>query len=825
MKKIGLLLKGFVTLALTGLLFASCAGGISDPVDLQSFIDASGSTVNLSDGEFVLNENESIVINGAQSITGGDSKFDMKGAVITVKAAGVNLSNLTNVSEIIVASEVGDGDFTLNGSDVTKLTVNGGGANSVHINNAVVASVSVSKEGVRIVLEGATTVAALEIKANCALDKGEGSTAVVASLTIADSVTEIEFKATITITNVEKIPATVTIEAPEGVTVPESVTTAKEKAAAGDEEKNDTDSSDSNPEPEPEQNTYFMNYDSDQSENCAVSIPLPGNPKYKKGDYVHVHVTGTASNNLPVLRFSLTQGAESFGWARLTNELRKDVSIVKDTPFSIDYNFKVVKDYYTDEDAVSNLYLCYESGVVGYVGNQQTVLTNVEVTCEKLTTVPSPEPFPTNLYFGADHWDDGTVCYTYYFDETKGKYFVSSGETYKVVFSGTPDRDVDDVWMDISIVQNNSNGDDWGGFGASANHGDSYSFTKDKPFEREFYLIIEDGRNQNIDDDYYSYISVNAFKPFVLKDYNITLTKVDTSLYSGDPSAENKFAIKKTIIGTHSYRGAKVNDECVIKWNPDVDYQDLGWRLSNFDMSEYTGVRITVPSQKDQKLEVKIRPFNNPNGKEASFPVPFDGVCTAWFNGFGKNYGDISGVSWKDGMDIYLAANGFNHTDTQVLKVELLTETAPVCPDDLKWNGVEFGSQSYDVHLSGGTVTWLKGSTDGGCGWNLSGIDFSDYKKVRVYVSSNNAENLSLNIWDSDWQNGCAYGSSVQTHLQEQEPYLEASLLCDDYTWSNKEQISIDLSKGIIVYLQSPLGEPRSTDQTTVVTKIEFLTE
>ena len=87
------------------------------------------------------------------------------GKTLTVKASGTELQNVSNAT-IIIDQQVGDGDVTLTGcSNITKLVVNGGGSNSIHIKNSKVANVEVKKDAVRVAMEGTSQVEAVVVNA------------------------------------------------------------------------------------------------------------------------------------------------------------------------------------------------------------------------------------------------------------------------------------------------------------------------------------------------------------------------------------------------------------------------------------------------------------------------------------------------------------------------------------------------------------------------------------------------------------------------------------------------------------------------------------
>ncbi|TXK66922.1 S-layer homology domain-containing protein, partial [Paenibacillus sp. N3.4] len=88
---------------------------------------------------------------------------------VVVNAAGVTLQNMVINGDLLLGEGIGNGDAFLENVKVTgKVTVQGGGENSIHFNNSVLVDIIIDKKAgtgiVRIVSEGTTTVALVSIK-------------------------------------------------------------------------------------------------------------------------------------------------------------------------------------------------------------------------------------------------------------------------------------------------------------------------------------------------------------------------------------------------------------------------------------------------------------------------------------------------------------------------------------------------------------------------------------------------------------------------------------------------------------------------------------
>lgn len=181
-------MKKFLFIALTAALLASCQNNPSDSdnnqntppqnqtVTLQSRLQSAepGTTIDLESEKLSVTDNGSYTIDKALTIKNGD----LKKATFTVKATGVKFEEMKNISNINVAEEVGNGDFSvINCNEIDEINVNGGGANSIHIENTTVLRLIVQKKDVRIALKNNDTISVKNtlIFADCKLDAETGS--------------------------------------------------------------------------------------------------------------------------------------------------------------------------------------------------------------------------------------------------------------------------------------------------------------------------------------------------------------------------------------------------------------------------------------------------------------------------------------------------------------------------------------------------------------------------------------------------------------------------------------------------------------------------
>lgn len=282
-------MKKFLFIALTAALLASCQNNPSDSdnnqntppqnqtVTLQSRLQSAepGTTIDLESEKLSVTDNGSYTIDKALTIKNGD----LKNATFTVKATGVKFEEMKNISNINVAAEVGDGDFSVvNCNEIDIINVNGGGANSIHIENTTVLKLIVQKKDVRIVLKNndTTSVKNTLIFADCKLDAETGSS--FENVIINSGVTKLELAGNVVIGKIvaqESSSATISITATVKINSADSIIKAnlkKEDGSAADtSEIKDATLTDAEKE-ELEKNIFYskLNFESSDKEKVTV---------------------------------------------------------------------------------------------------------------------------------------------------------------------------------------------------------------------------------------------------------------------------------------------------------------------------------------------------------------------------------------------------------------------------------------------------------------------------------------------------------------------------------------------------------------------------
>ncbi|WP_168735462.1 S-layer homology domain-containing protein [Cohnella fermenti] len=112
------------------------------------------------------------------------------GGNLEVGASGTTLRNVVVKGDLTILPSVGEGDVYLHNVEVEGSTfIQGGGRNSVHIDNSVLGTVVIDKSGglVRVVVDGATVIAQLDVQSDAGIESPQGMESGIAGITILSS--------------------------------------------------------------------------------------------------------------------------------------------------------------------------------------------------------------------------------------------------------------------------------------------------------------------------------------------------------------------------------------------------------------------------------------------------------------------------------------------------------------------------------------------------------------------------------------------------------------------------------------------------------------
>lgn len=278
-------------------------------------------------------------------------------------------------------------------------------------------------------------------------------------------------------------------------------------------------------------------------------------------------------------------------------------------------------------------------------------------------------------------------------------------------------------------------------------------------------------------------------------------------------SAKNKFAIEGVELGSISWSKGTITNKGEILWTDTKDWQETGWELRNVDMSLYGALRIELAPGNNEEVKVILE---NPAGP-GNWGYTFDNnIAFIYFNGAGRNWGNIETPDPKDGFLIKIGGQELP-SKTVIKSIELYKKTELPDTSNLELLGIPFGSHTYKARAMGNEITWLKGTKSADYGWDLSGIDLSEYDRIRIELESNNASSLMLVMRDENNQNYHTYKKPLESNI------WEADLTGEGATWAEENSHPFDTSKGLKAFLGVYSEKPFGKDQKTVVKSVQLI--
>ena len=221
---------------------------------------------------------------------------------------------------------------------------------------------------------------------------------------------------------------------------------------------------------------------------------------------------------------------------------------------------------------------------------------------------------------------------------------------------------------------------------------------------------------------------------------------------------------------------------------------DAGWNFGGIDLSEYDRVRIEIESNTAAHLGLRIcdSEHNNWHGYDMQiepnvYEVDLSGEGASWL---GDNAGPLDK---SKGLQIFLQTWDRKKEEKTVVKSIQLLKGKRVINENLMIEGVAFGTCGWASNVyDGGVIDWGDGKEKYPCtGWNVKGIDFSEYTKIRIVVEEGtSALPLTLSLYQEQNDCGKQFNAVSPTVLEANIDGSEC-----DFEGGNKE--SWDSSKKI----------------------------
>ena len=277
---------------------------------------------------------------------------------------------------------------------------------------------------------------------------------------------------------------------------------------------------------------------------------------------------------------------------------------------------------------------------------------------------------------------------------------------------------------------------------------------------------------------------------------------------------KKKFAIEGVELGSDNWPEAKLTKKGEIIWNQDEDdYQQIGWDLRGIDLSKYAGIRFEMAT--GQYLDDFHVWLENPSSYgDWGFNFARDGVAYVFFNGQNRGWGNMKDPDPEEGFLISMGGTVKPFKKTVIKSIELIRKEDVPDASNLDLLGVQFGTVIYQSYVIGNEIIWVKGDSEGNAGWDLSGIDLSEYDRARIEIESSTTNNYGIRLCDSNYENWHGFNVQVEPNV------FEFNLTGESASWVEDNGTDFDTSKGLIIII-GPWD--RTKEEKTVVKSIQLL--
>lgn len=281
---------------------------------------------------------------------------------------------------------------------------------------------------------------------------------------------------------------------------------------------------------------------------------------------------------------------------------------------------------------------------------------------------------------------------------------------------------------------------------------------------------------------------------------------------------KDKFAIEGVELGTFGWAEATVNAKGEITWSKthEGDWHEIGWDARGIDLSQYGAIRVELAPNQNQELQLKL---SNPASiDEWGYNSGPDGIIYAFFNGVGKDWGNMKNPDLEEGFLIRLTVPARKYAKTVFKSVELIKQEDIPDAADIEIMGVPLGSICQrETRVIGNELTWLKGYKDCSAGWDLTGIDLSEYDRIRIELESNTATNIGLRLTNKDWKNWYGFDQQVEQNV------WEADLTGEGFSWKWDDSVPFDKTQGMIIVFQNWHENPLAKEEKTIIKSVQLL--
>ena len=254
--------------------------------------------------------------------------------------------------------------------------------------------------------------------------------------------------------------------------------------------------------------------------------------------------------------------------------------------------------------------------------------------------------------------------------------------------------------------------------------------------------------------------------------------------------------------------------ENIITWKKGFDNGNAGWNFSDIDLSAYERVRVEIESSNtSNSLRIAQGDWSNNHG----FEKTGKNVYEAYLSGSNSFDRDLPPLEPSKGLIICFDQwnNGEPRAEDKTTVVKSIKFFKPGEYDEsgaLSLFGRSLGGIEDNCEIQDNIITWKKGTKEGNAGWNLSGINLSEYASAKITIEKTDVNLGGLYISDRNAQKW--------KRMIEVAPNTYELLLTGEN--SDSTEPPIDTSKGVQLKIQLYNNKPLKKNMKTIVKSIEL---
>ena len=290
------------------------------------------------------------------------------------------------------------------------------------------------------------------------------------------------------------------------------------------------------------------------------------------------------------------------------------------------------------------------------------------------------------------------------------------------------------------------------------------------------------------------------------------MVNLTSSIPEGFERVTKLYNVKGVKLGSTKWQ-AEVSEN-IITWKKGFDNGNAGWNFSDIDLSAYERVRVEIESSNtSNSLRIAQCDWSNNHG----FGKTGKNVYEAYLSGLNSFDRDLPPLEPAKGLIIYLDQwnNGEPRAEDKTTVVKSIKFFKPGEYDEsgaLSLFGRSLGGIEDNCEIQDNIITWKKGTKEGNAGWNLSGINLSEYASVKITIEKTDVNLGGLYISDRNAQKW--------KRMIEVAPNTYELLLTGEN--SDSTEPPIDTSEGVQLRIQLYNNKPLKKNMKTIVKSIEL---